>query len=127
MYVCVCKRKSSEPVKEIIELAGQYIIVPYSNSQAHRIADKYQCPIFYVHDVATLKQLLEVLRKHINRKYEIIEINDIRWYPHVVEHVETLLNNDDYYIEYYSTGITSGYYAEHKKSNTKINVTDLPF
>jgi len=126
MYVCVCSSKLPEQVREVIELAGQYIIIPYSNSQAHRIADKYQCTIFYVEDINALKELIEKMKRFINRKYEIIEINDIRWYPSVVEYAESLLNND-YYIEYYSTEGSDGYYAEHKRSNTKINVTNPPF
>jgi len=125
MYVCVCKRKPSEPVKEVIELAGQYIIVPFSNSQAHRIAEKYDCSKYYVEDINALKELIEKMKKFINRKYEIVEINDIRWYPHVVEHAETLADDDEAYIEYYSAEDNDGYYAKHKKSGIEVNVTDL--
>ena len=127
MYVCVCKHMPPESVKEVIEFAGQHVIIPFSNSQAHRIAEKFNCNKYYVEDVVALKQLLKALRKYINKKYEIIEINDIRWYPNVVEHVEVLEDNDDIYIEYYSTEDNDGYYARHKKSNIEINITNLPF
>jgi len=125
MYVCVCKRKPSEPVKEVIELAGQNVIIPYSNSQAHRIAEKYKCNIFFVEDVVALKQILEILKRLINRRYEIIEINDVRWYPSIVDNIETLVDNDEVYVEYYNAEVCDGYYAKHKKSGIEVNVTDL--
>ena len=48
MWVDVCSVKPSEPVKEVLELAGHYIIIPFSNSQAHRIASKHNCGVYYV-------------------------------------------------------------------------------
>jgi len=127
MYVCVCERKPPDTTKEVIEFAGQHVIIPFSNSQAHRIAEKYECNKYYVEDITALKQLLEALRKYINRKYEIIEINDIRWYPHVVEYVEVLEDSDDYYVEYYSDEDGDGYYAKHKRRNIEVNITDILF
>jgi len=125
-YVCVCDKRITE-AREIIEVAGKYIIIPYSNSQAHRLADKYQCEKFYVEDINALKQILIVLKKFVHDKYEVVEINDIRWYPEVVEYKEVLVDNDDIYIEYYNTGITHGYYGEHKKKKITVNITNTPF
>jgi len=111
-------------VKDVIEFAGQYIIIPYSNSQAHRIAQKYQCSKYFVEDIEALKTLVSEMKKHIRGKYGIVEINDIQWYPTIAEHSEVIENND-VYIEYYNTGITDGYYGKCK--NVEINVTDPPF
>jgi len=127
MYVCVCKKPPFESVREVVEFAGQHIIVPFSNSQAHRIAEKYDCSKYYVEDINALKELIEKMKKFINRKYEIVEINDIRWYPHVVDNIETLVDDDEIYIEYYNATETDGYYGKLKKINIEINVTDIPF
>ena len=124
MYICVCSLRVPN-VKEVIELAGNYIVVPFSNSQARRIADMYGCTPFYVNDVDAVKQLVEVLARFIgSRKYEIVEINDIRWYPHIVDSIEVLVDDNEVYVEYYSTEDSDGYYAKHKKSNIEVNVTN---
>jgi len=128
MYVCVCPRhvpRRVPNVKEVVELAGNYIVIPFSNSQAHRIAGRYDCTPFYANDIDAVKQLAEVLARFIgSRKYEIVEINDIRWYPHVVDNIEVLVDNDEVYAEYYNAEVTDGYYAKHKKSGDEINVTN---
>jgi len=128
-YVLVCRDPlENDPVAERIRIGRRHwIIIPYSNSQAHRLADRYceLCTLYLINDVSSLIEIAKKLAEIASSvEFDYVSINEHRTY--VYEHEETVVDNEIMNITYLALEGGGCYLAKHKRSRDIIEACIEP-
>jgi len=62
-WILISNKPVNEPVKETYELCGVYVIIPFSNSQAHHLAEKYTSCRKLLVDVQSIREFIKVIKE----------------------------------------------------------------
>ncbi|RLF08504.1 MAG: hypothetical protein DRJ60_00135 [Thermoprotei archaeon] len=105
-YILISKRAIAE-AKETVEFYDFYVIIPYSNSQAHRLADRCWVPIYYVNNVENVKRALRIYKEKVNEKPEDVAVNKPIF--RIADHDAIIEKTNEYEIIHYSGDALEGY------------------
>jgi len=134
-WVLVCDGELRDRVERVINVLGVFIVIPFSNSQAHRIYNKHNtlgwfagessivCDKYIAGDLDTVVELAVFATKYLRqqgyREVEELSIND----PILAVIPDTTIEqHGDVTVEYTSTDEGDIYYFQKKNSDDYIAV-----
>jgi len=104
-YIVACRNTPREQVRTIIRVSSVYVVVPFSNSQAHRIAEKYWCTKILVRDLETVVEGLKKLAEIAGDGYDVLESCSTG----IIDYEETVYDDGRIKIVWYSAPPVDGY------------------